>query len=158
MRTIVGISMNEWNKKLVSPIGEKYGKVYALLQTVTGCVSQQSGKHMIKCLQRGLSATLACLNSEWNWFFTCFSWGVIRGHGIKGAKNWEEWKTSPLSSLIHEEEEATVPWMRTVGYRSNTRVARPSVKWHLVELSWRNRFCLLISSPSPYAFPCPLRW
>lgn len=36
----------------------------------------------------------------------------------EGAKFWEEWKASPLSSLKHEEEEATVLWMWTVGYRS----------------------------------------
>lgn len=47
---------------------------------------------------------------------------VDLGCGNKGAKFGNEWKTSPLSSLIHEEKEAC-----TMEEQRHTRVPRPKL-------------------------------
>lgn len=53
-------------------------------------------------------------------FFMRYDCGPVDlGCGNKGTKFEDELKTSPLSSLIHEEEaEATAPRRRTVCWRS----------------------------------------
>ena len=55
-------------------------------------------------------------------FMRCDCEPVDLGCSDKGTKFGDEWKTSPLSSLIHEEEEAC-----TVEEQSHTRGARPKL-------------------------------
>ena len=96
--------------------------MYPLLQTATGCISQQSGKY--KIIVRSPKRTLNYPGmSQRNHIETGSSpaFHAVRLEASRptpwyeGAKFGEEWKASPLSSLIDKEEEAPVPWMWTVG-------------------------------------------